>query len=90
MTYSKPHASGKVRHHPYASARRPLYYLPRAPSPPSDPAQNARDEQERELASGDLMAGRMNELFTELEQANQRGVIFTYDKDTQGWANWFR
>lgn len=64
------------------------YSRPLPPSP--NPVQQALDDEERLLASADLMAARMDELKVELDEANRLGVTLTYSKDKGGWAPWFR
>jgi hypothetical protein len=74
------------RSHPYSSTYRPV----RAPTLPIDPMLEAEARQERQIASADPMAGRLDELLAELTEANKLGVILTYDKTTKGWVPWFR
>lgn len=78
--------TGTHRVHPYA------YVYPRHRHRISpDTVQKAPvSDEERLLASADLMAGRVDELLAELQQANSLGVILTYDKNSNGWELWFR
>lgn len=73
------------RVHPYAHA-----YPRRRLSPDPLPQLAPVSDEERLLASADLMAGRIDELLAELQQANSYGIMLTYDKDTDGWEPWFR
>jgi hypothetical protein len=77
---SRPVHSHRI--HPY------VYHRPYPP--PKSPSQQATSDEERLLASADLMAGRVDELLKELAQANKLGLILTYDKNTNSWEPWFR
>lgn len=70
--------------HPYA------YVYPRRRISPDPPQPAPVSDEERLLASADLMAGRIDELLAELQQANSLGIMLTYDKNTDSWEPWFR
>lgn len=71
--------------HPYTQAQR----NPRILSSPSA-AEQAITQEERYLVGEDLRPARMDQLLYELDKANYNGIINTYDKQAQGWRQWFR